>query len=75
MTPLNYKINGRFCVLEEKLGRGRPRVDSEPVNLRLPREMVEALDDLRRVEADLPTRPEMIRRALQEWLISKQTSG
>lgn len=61
--------------MEEKLGRGRPRVDSEPVNLRLPREMIEALDDVRRLEADLPTRPEMIRRALQEWLASKQTSA
>ncbi|ETX12766.1 hypothetical protein OCH239_17165 [Roseivivax halodurans JCM 10272] len=48
--------------------RGRPRVDSEAVNLRLPREIIDAIDDRRRVETDVPTRPEMIRRALMEWL-------
>lgn len=50
--------------MEEKRAKGRPRLDTEPVNLRLPREMIEALDDRRRREADLPTRPEMIRRLL-----------
>ncbi|WP_139226823.1 ribbon-helix-helix protein, CopG family [Poseidonocella pacifica] len=48
--------------------RGRPSVDSEAVNLRLPREMIEAIDDRRRREVDVPTRPEMIRRALVQWL-------
>ncbi|MCD1620944.1 ribbon-helix-helix protein, CopG family [Salipiger manganoxidans] len=48
--------------------RGRPSVDSEAINLRLPRELIEAIDDRRRQEADLPTRPEMIRRALVQWL-------
>ena len=47
---------------------GRPRVDTESINLRLPRELIEALDDRRRLEKDLPTRPEMIRRALVQWL-------
>ena len=42
--------------------------DTEEINLRLPRELIEALDDRRRIEADLPTRPEMIRRALVQWL-------
>jgi hypothetical protein len=50
--------------MEEKRAKGRPRLDTEPVNLRLPREMIEALDSRRRHEADLPTRPEMIRRLL-----------
>jgi Arc/MetJ-type ribon-helix-helix transcriptional regulator len=49
---------------------GRPKVDTEAVNLRLPRDMIEAIDDLRRLENDLPTRPEMIRRALVQWLQS-----
>ncbi|WGR54780.1 ribbon-helix-helix protein, CopG family [Paracoccus versutus] len=48
--------------------RGRPPVDSEAINLRLPRELIEALDNRRRLEPDLPTRPEMIRRALVQWL-------
>ncbi|QLH12966.1 MULTISPECIES: ribbon-helix-helix domain-containing protein [Paracoccus] len=48
--------------------RGRPPVDSEAVNLRLPRELIEAIDNRRRDERDLPTRPEMIRRALAQWL-------
>lgn len=51
--------------MAEKIPRkGRPRVDTEPVNLRLPREMIAAIDELRRAEEDLPTRPEMIRRIL-----------
>lgn len=48
--------------------RGRPSVDSEAVNLRLPRELIDAIDERRRIEPDLPTRPEMIRRALLQWL-------
>lgn len=49
-----------------------PRKDTEAVNLRLPRELIEAIDDQRRLEKDLPTRPEMIRRALVEWLAGRQ---
>lgn len=48
--------------------KGRPRVDSEAINLRLPREMIEEIDNHRRLEPDLPTRPEMIRRALVQWV-------
>lgn len=50
---------------------GRPKLDTEAVTLRLPREMIEALDERRRLEADLPTRPEMIRRLLAETLEKK----
>ena len=46
---------------------GRPRTDTEGVMVRLPREMIDQLDDLRRDQKDIPTRPEMIRRILQEW--------
>ncbi len=45
-----------------------PKKDTEALTLRLPRELIEAIDDRRRIEADLPTRPEMIRRALVLWL-------
>ncbi|WP_145111524.1 ribbon-helix-helix protein, CopG family [Cereibacter sediminicola] len=45
-----------------------PKKDTEALTLRLPRELIAALDDRRRIEPDLPTRPEMIRRALVQWL-------
>lgn len=44
-----------------------PKRDTEAITLRLPRAMIEAIDDLRRVEPDVPTRPEMIRRVLAKW--------
>ncbi|NVK14996.1 MAG: ribbon-helix-helix protein, CopG family [Rhodobacteraceae bacterium] len=47
---------------------GRPKTDTEALTLRLPRELIDAIDERRRLEADLPTRPEMIRRALIDWL-------
>lgn len=52
--------------MAEKSKRGRPRVDSEAITLRLPRAMIDAIDDARRMEKDLPTRPEMIRRVLAQ---------
>ncbi|WP_245008485.1 hypothetical protein [Paracoccus marcusii] len=30
--------------------------------------MIDAIDERRRLEADIPTRPEMIRRVLEHWL-------
>ena len=41
-----------------------PKKNTEPLTLRLPSEILTALDDLRRGIDDLPTRPEMIRRLL-----------
>jgi metal-responsive CopG/Arc/MetJ family transcriptional regulator len=41
---------------------------SEPVLVRLPDGLLQALDTLRRTERDIPTRPEMIRRILQAWI-------
>ncbi len=46
---------------------GRPRKETEAVTVRLPVEMLKKLDDARRAEDDLPTRPEMIRRILDGW--------
>lgn len=54
--------------MSEKSKKGRPRLDTEAINLRLPRDMIEAIDNRRREEDDLPTRPEMIRRVLAQWL-------
>ena len=45
-----------------------PKKNTEAINLRLPVEVILVIDDRRRLEPDLPTRPEMIRRALVQWL-------
>lgn len=50
---------------------GRPAVDTEAVTVRLPRHMIEAVDAFRRTEADLPTRPEGMRRLLEAVLKDK----
>jgi hypothetical protein len=48
-----------------KSRRGRPTVDSEAVNVRIERPLLMRLDDWRRSVADLPTRPEAIRRLIE----------
>lgn len=50
---------------------GRPKTDTLAVTLRLHTDMLQRIDDVRRNEADVPTRPEMIRRILAEWLEQK----
>ncbi|MHA7887798.1 ribbon-helix-helix domain-containing protein [Roseicyclus sp.] len=44
------------------------RRGNEPVTLRLPEDMLDAIDELRRREPDIPTRPGMIRRILSDWM-------
>jgi metal-responsive CopG/Arc/MetJ family transcriptional regulator len=46
---------------------GRPKVDTEAVAVRLPRELIQALDDARREDPEMPTRQEIIRRVLVAW--------
>lgn len=41
---------------------GRPTVDSEAVTVRLLREMITQIDNWRREQPDIPTRPEAMRR-------------
>jgi metal-responsive CopG/Arc/MetJ family transcriptional regulator len=41
---------------------------AEAVLVRLPDDLLKALDALRRAEDDPPTRPEMIRRILVDWM-------
>jgi metal-responsive CopG/Arc/MetJ family transcriptional regulator len=53
---------------------GRPRTDTEAITLRLPRDIIQKIDAVRRDEEDIPTRPEMIRRMLQDWLEKKGAS-
>ncbi len=47
--------------------RGRPKADTQPVMVRLHSDLIALLDDARRREEDIPTRPEMIRRILDAW--------
>jgi hypothetical protein len=49
----------------KKLSKGRPVVDSEPVNVRIERSQIVALDDWRRQQTDLPSRPEAVRRMIK----------
>lgn len=46
---------------------GRPKTDTKGVMVRIPEDMLQSIDDARRHEADVPTRPEMIRRILTDW--------
>jgi hypothetical protein len=52
----------------QSVGRGRPTVDSEAVTVRLVRDALTRLDDWRREQPDLPSRPEAIRRLLEQAL-------
>jgi hypothetical protein len=52
----------------KKPTKGRPTVDSEAVNVRLERPSIVALDDWRREQPDLPSRPEAIRRLIEAGL-------
>lgn len=47
---------------------GRPTADTEPVTIRMDREMLRAIDDYRREHEDLPSRPEVVRRVMAKWL-------
>ncbi|WP_322790855.1 ribbon-helix-helix protein, CopG family [Sulfitobacter indolifex] len=52
--------------------RGRPKVDTQPVMVRMPTALIEALDEARRAEEDLPSRPELIRRIVEEWAAGRR---
>jgi len=43
--------------------------------IRMSREMIRDLDDARREVEDLPTRPELVRRIIGEWLERRRRSG
>ena len=53
---------------DQKKKLGRPVTDTEPVMVRMMPQMIKALDEQRRIEEDLPSRPELIRRIVAEWL-------
>ncbi|MCB1371516.1 MAG: ribbon-helix-helix protein, CopG family [Rhodobacteraceae bacterium] len=47
---------------------GRPAVNATPVTVRIPPELLRALDRARERDAEDLTRPEAVRRALADWL-------
>lgn len=51
---------------------GRPPTDTEPVTVRMERELLQAIDNYRRAAEDLPSRPEVVRRVMQEWLEARK---
>lgn len=53
----------------KKRKRGRPPVDSERICARIERLELNALDKFVAEQADLPARPEALRRILKDWLI------
>ncbi len=53
---------------------GRPKMDTEAVTIRMDRTLLRAIDDYRRIQEDLPSRPEVVRRVMAEWL-EKQQGG
>jgi metal-responsive CopG/Arc/MetJ family transcriptional regulator len=42
--------------------------------VRMTDDLVDKIDEARKLQSDLPTRPEMIRRMLEEWLTLKDAS-
>lgn len=68
---------GKPLGMEEKQKKkmGRPPVDSEPVVVRMPRGILEALDQHRLKDAGTPSRPEIIRRIVAEWIETNQDAA
>ena len=50
---------------------GRPKKDTEQVTVRLLVDTIEAIDNARKNQEDLPSRPEMIRRMIDAWFDRK----
>lgn len=72
-----YSLAARFfwryktdmsTINDTKKPKGRPPVDTEAVNVRMDRTVLEAIDEWRRRQTDLPTRPEAIRRLVEAGL-------
>ncbi|WP_347917481.1 ribbon-helix-helix protein, CopG family [Paracoccus marcusii] len=63
MSLCHHDVN-----IEMVITMAPPKKDTEALTLRLSRSMIDAIDERRRLEADIPTRPEMIRRVLEKWL-------
>ena len=58
-------------IVATKKTRGRPRVDSEDVHVRMERPMIAALDAFSANQGEPVSRPEIIRRVLADHLRAK----
>lgn len=47
---------------------GRPKTDTKAVLVRFPEATLEDIDEIRRQDRDLPSRPEVIRQIVHLWL-------
>jgi hypothetical protein len=50
--------------------KGRPKVDTEPVMVRLPVALLAVVDEFRREQQNIPSRPEAIRLLLKGQLVA-----
>lgn len=50
---------------------GRPKVDSERVDTRLPRAILDGIDAFASQQQDHPARPEAVRRIVRDWLAER----
>ncbi|WP_425416122.1 hypothetical protein [Oricola indica] len=57
------------AISDIKKSRGRPKSDTSPLMVRVAARDLSALDDALADEPDKPSRPEMVRRILRDWLI------
>lgn len=60
------KSSSHLEILLAKMGR--PEVDTEPVTIRMHRDMIKQIDNYRRTLEELPSRPEVIRRVMADFL-------
>ncbi|MEM7290606.1 MAG: hypothetical protein AAF412_09620 [Pseudomonadota bacterium] len=58
-----------------KRGVGRPKVDTDAVNVRMHRDKIQEIDDWRRAQMDMPTRPEAVRRLVDKGLNADQSGN
>lgn len=54
---------------------GRPPKDTEPVTIRMDQELLRVIDEFRRQQPDMPSRPEVVRRVMQRWLQDQKDAG
>lgn len=71
VSDIIYVKNGLSMSKTIKNKGGRPRVDATPVTVRMPPELLTALEAFRRDQRLIPTRPEAIREIVGDWLAGK----
>lgn len=49
----------------------KPKADTKPVTLRFPQDLLDAIDNWRRTQKDIPSRTEAIRRLVKDRLLEQ----